>query len=134
MAEWLACSAEKVFINDLQKLLIHLKHPKSNPIMSQEWKVTIIFKEGKPYEAQWLDFTNKHYSNRTVKITSLLRSWESGFLHFYMEHEGKIIPTTELRISEQYLLEKNLSVLIEAPAICSLGTYPFGVALDDSDV
>lgn len=122
------------FITDIEKLLIHLRHPTAIPSMSQEWKIHILFRDGKPIEAQWTDFTNKEFSNRTVKISSPLKHWNNGFLHFFIENEKGIIPTTELKISEEYLLENNLSVVIQAPAICSLGTYPIGMALDDSDV
>jgi len=131
---WSEPEPHQAFITDIQKLLVSLKFPTAHPTMSQEWKVTIHFRDGKPFEAEWIDFTEKEFSSKLVKISSPLKTWDHGFLHFYLEHQGQIIRTTELKLSEQYLMEKNLGEVITAPAISCMGTYPMGLALDNSDV
>jgi hypothetical protein len=121
----------KGFINDIQKLCIALRKP-SSPCLVDKCQIFIHFINGKPASAEWQEFSQDRNTLKTIHST--LQSWDNGFLHFYTRQNESIIPETELRLSEEYILEKNLSRLLEAPAIFATGKYQFGLAFDESEV
>lgn len=118
------------FINDIKKLCIALRKPSSPCLM--ECRIFIHFANGKPASAEWQELSQDRNTLKTIHST--LQSWDNGFLHFYTRQNEIIIPETELRLSEDYILEKNLSRLLEAPAIFAIGKYQFGLAFDESEV